>query len=487
MPAQLTTKAQVNGYRFLLRRLEHALIRRDVRMLHDPMRSQLRSLMVGLVLAILVLAGFGVYGLIKPQGSVGKSQIIISKKAGAMYVVLDGRLHPVLNLASARLITGSNESPKSVGEKKLTGYARGPLLGIPGAPAALPGPADTKRSNWVVCDTTSAGQVTTTVQGVAPVLGEQIRSADGADGPGDEAVLVSSAGQVHLIGAGRRSRVDTESVPVRRALDLDHAEVRAVSPGVLNAFPETDPIAVPDISNRGAPSALGRDTPVGSVFKVTALSGEATFYVALAQGVQRIGEVAAEIIRQADRSGADTVPTLNPGALTGVETVSILPTDDFPAAPPRFADATADPVVCAAWSRSVDDHEASLRTLLGSVLPLRPRDKPVPLSGADGPGPGLDAAFVTPGRGHYIQATGSEPDSTRAESLFYVNDSGVRFGVPDAATADVIGLGRDPLPAPWSVISLLAVGPTLNQYDALVSHDGIAPDLAGAQFEPPGN
>ena len=244
---------------------------------------------------------------------------------------------------------------------------------------------------------------------------------------------------------------------------------------------------MPDISNRGAPSALGRDTPVGSVFKVTALSGEATFYVALAQGVQRIGEVAAEIIRQADRSGADTVPTLNPGALTGVETVSILPTDDFPVAPPRFADATADPVVCAAWSRSVDDHEASLRTLLGSVLPLRPRDKPVPLSGADGPGPGLDAAFVTPGRGHYIQATGSEPDSTRAESLFYVNDSGVRFGVPDAATADVIGLGRDPLPAPWSVISLLAVGPTLNQYDALVSHDGIAPNLAGAQFEPPGN
>ncbi|MBF6247361.1 type VII secretion protein EccB, partial [Nocardia elegans] len=40
MPAQLTTKAQVNGYRFLLRRLDHALVRRDVRMLHDPMRSQ---------------------------------------------------------------------------------------------------------------------------------------------------------------------------------------------------------------------------------------------------------------------------------------------------------------------------------------------------------------------------------------------------------------------------------------------------------------
>jgi type VII secretion protein EccB len=484
MPAQLTTKAQVNGYRFLLRRLEHALIRRDVRMLHDPMRSQLRSLMVGLVLAVLVLAGFGVYGLIKPQGTVGNSKIIISKKAGAMYVVVGDRLHPVLNLASARLITGSDESPKSVSEKKLTGYARGPLLGIPGAPAALPGPADTKRSDWTVCDASVDGQITTTVQAVPPVLGERIRPIGGSGG---EAVLVSSGGQTYLVGPGRRSRVDTESVPVRRALGLDDADVRAVSPGVLNALPETSPIVVPDIPNRGAPSALGSDTLIGSVFKVTELSGEAVFYVALAQGVQRIGAVAAEVIRQADRSGADIVPTLSPGALTGVDTVSVLPVDDFPSAAPHFADDAADPVVCAAWSRSTDDHEAELRTLLGSTLPLGSRDEPVPLSGADGAGPGVDAVFVTPGRGHYIQATGSEPDSTRAESLFYVSDSGVRFGVPDLTTADVIGLGDKPLPAPWSMVSLLAVGPSLSQFDALVSHDGIAPDLAGAQIQPPGN
>ena len=55
------------------------------------MRSQSRSLLVGVVIALLVLAGFGVYGLIKPQGTVGDSKIIVSKKAGAMYVVVDGR------------------------------------------------------------------------------------------------------------------------------------------------------------------------------------------------------------------------------------------------------------------------------------------------------------------------------------------------------------------------------------------------------------
>ena len=58
MARQLTTRAQVNGYRFLLRRLDHALIRRDVRMLHDPMRSQGRALAVGAVLGVLVLAAF---------------------------------------------------------------------------------------------------------------------------------------------------------------------------------------------------------------------------------------------------------------------------------------------------------------------------------------------------------------------------------------------------------------------------------------------
>ena len=43
MVRQLTTRAQVSGYRFLLQRAEHALVRRDARMLHDPMRAQRRS------------------------------------------------------------------------------------------------------------------------------------------------------------------------------------------------------------------------------------------------------------------------------------------------------------------------------------------------------------------------------------------------------------------------------------------------------------
>ena len=473
LPAQLTTKAQVNGYRFLLRRLEHALIRRDVRMLHDPMRSQFRSLVVGLVLALLVLAGFGVYGLIKPQGTVGNSKIIVSKTAGAMYVVVDGRLHPVLNLASARLISGSDESPKSIAEKKLTGYPRGPLLGIPGAPPALPGPQSADTSQWTVCDTVSGDAAVTTVIAGEPELetgsGRRLRAMPPWSPPVTTPISSTKAS----------GPVDTGSVPVQRALGIDGAPVRTVSPGLLNSVPEVEPIVVPSISGAGKPSALGDDISVGTVIKVTGLSGATTYYVALARGVQQVGEVAAEVIRQADTAGGGSVPTMGPGALTGVDTIDELPVSDFPSVTPVLTDVDADPVLCSAWMRSKDDHQAVQSVLLGSTLPLGSKEAPVVLAGADGPGAGLDAVFVQPGRGHYSASPVRKPDSTRAESLFYVSDSGVRFGVPDQITGSALGLGDSPVPAPWSIVSLLAAGPTLSQSNALVSHDGMRPTWPG--------
>ena len=66
-----TTRWQVNGYRFLVRRMEHALVRRDVRMLHDPMRSQSRALAVGVVIASLGLAGCAALALFRPQDKIG--------------------------------------------------------------------------------------------------------------------------------------------------------------------------------------------------------------------------------------------------------------------------------------------------------------------------------------------------------------------------------------------------------------------------------
>ncbi|WP_255799329.1 type VII secretion protein EccB [Mycobacteroides abscessus] len=118
MPAQITTRAQVNGYRFLLRRLEHALIRGDSRMIHDPMRGQMRSLAVGLVIGILITGACGILAFFKPSPAIGNAQILLTKKGGALYVRIGERVHPVLNLSSARLIAGKPEQPAAVDDKK---------------------------------------------------------------------------------------------------------------------------------------------------------------------------------------------------------------------------------------------------------------------------------------------------------------------------------------------------------------------------------
>src|SRR5437879_11106689 len=133
------------------------MVRRDVRMLHDPMRSQSRSLIIGAILALLGVAGCAILAFIHPQGAVGSAKIIVGKSSGALFVMVKDQsgaqtLHPVLNLASARLISSSPDSPTSVADAKLSSYAPGPLLGIPGAPQALPGSSQGTSSDWSYCE-----------------------------------------------------------------------------------------------------------------------------------------------------------------------------------------------------------------------------------------------------------------------------------------------------------------------------------------------
>lgn len=493
MARQLTTKAQVNGYRFLLSRLEHALVRRDARMLHDPMRSQLRALALGTVMAVLLLAGFGVWGLIRPQGSVGDASILLSKNSGGLYVLVDGTLHPALNLASARLISGSDRSPKSVADSKLAGYPRGPLLGIPGAPAALPGSAHPGLSTWSVCDehggaSGAAGRLS--VLADPPVTGDRIARATGTD-----AVLVSAGDATFLVYQVRRgeqvtpvrAEVDTGDIAVMRAFGLEGAVPRPVNVGLLNTLPEVDPLRMPRIDGGGNSAAVSvPGVRVGSVVKTFGVTGRLTYYAVLADAVQPIGEATAEMLRLADPTSSAEVMVLTPASISSVARTAVLPVTEFPQRPPHLVSGSVAPVLCTVWSRTSGDPHARTELLLGRVLPLPDGARTVALAGGDGPGPRVDAVYVRPGSGEYVRVTGDEPDSARAESRFYLSDSGIRFGVPDPATGQILGLGESPAPVPWSAATLLAAGPTLSRHAALVAHDTIAANAAGVSIPDPG-
>ena len=114
MPLRPTTRAQVDGHRFLTRRARHAVVARDVRMLHDPLKRQATALTVGVVGASLVVAGAVVLSLLDPAPDVDRTTIMVGRDSGQMYVRGDEAVHPVYNLASARLILGEPAEPATV-------------------------------------------------------------------------------------------------------------------------------------------------------------------------------------------------------------------------------------------------------------------------------------------------------------------------------------------------------------------------------------
>ncbi|MER7453420.1 type VII secretion protein EccB [Nocardia beijingensis] len=491
MSAQLTTRAQVNGYLFLLRRLDHALVRRDVRMLHDPMRSQSRSLLTGAVLGLLGVAGCAILAFLHPQGAIGDANIIMGKDSGALYVVIPDAqnhhtLHPVLNLASARLITGNNAFPTSVKDAKLGSVPRGPLLGIPGAPAALPGSAQRTRSDWTLCDEVAlsatgsaagATSATMTVLAGRPALDGHIRATTHA-----EAMLVQRGDRTYLVYDGKRAEVDQHNMVMSRVLRLGAQRPRPATTGLLDAAAEAPALTPPQIADAGQPGPGRLSTvPVGGVIAVAGVTGSdrPDLYVVLSNGVQPVSAFAAQVIRNADSHGMNEIKTVPPDVLDNMPIVHSLPIDQFPIDTPKILSAEEAPIVCVSWSKGLgtvqgasgNPSDRSTVTLLaGSKLPLPDSVKPVTMAGR-GAGDHVDAAYIPPSTGEFVQVTGMGGDSIRRESLFYVADNGIRYGIADLATATMLGLEKTPRLAPWAIIGQLVPGPVLSKQDALVSYD----------------
>lgn len=481
MPSKPTTRWQVSGYRFLVRRMEHALVRRDVRMLHDPMRSQSRAFAVGLVLGIIVLAGCGVLALLKPQGSIGDNKILMGKDTGEVYAVIDGVVHPALNLASARLAVGDPADPESVEESKLSEKPRGALIGIPGAPSNLKFDKSGNGRPWTICDAlTNDGSrdLTTTVIADDPALGPKA----GALGS-DKALLVQGRDAAYLVYDTHRARVDMNDPTVTEALGVRGMTPRPISAGLLNAIPEVLPIVPPHITDPGGtPSYALNDHRIGDVVHVDTKNQS---YVVLRDGLQPISPLTADIIRNSNPTASEN-PEISQFDSTQAPVSNKLPVQQYPTDKPTIVDAKDQPIACMSWKpiagaddKSDGGKRAELSVLAGRSLPIPDDAKTTPLAQADGSGSEVDAFYSTPGSGFFVQTTGIAPDSQRRDSMFFVADTGVRYGIKDADAQKALGMDEKnakPEPAPYQIVGLLAAGPTLGREAAMVAHDGVAPD-----------
>jgi type VII secretion protein EccB len=255
---------------------------------------------------------------------------------------------------------------------------------------------------------------------------------------------------------------------------------RPISEGLLNAIPEVLPITPPKIVDPGGAPAK----PIGTHRNgdVVQLSTDGQYYVVLHDGLQQISALTADIIRNSNPTAEGG--KIEPYDRTNADIVNELPVADYPATAPTVVDVKDRPVDCLSWKplasaagKSDGTKRASLTLITGRALPIPDNAIPVRMVQADYKG--VAQFYTTPGRGMLVQTTGIEPDSQRKDSVFYIADTGVRYGIKDAAAAKALGMDSDkaaPEPAPWPIAGLLPSGPTLGRQEAMVAHDGVAPD-----------
>jgi type VII secretion protein EccB len=459
MTRQPATRQQISAQRFLTRRLAHALVRRDVAMHDDPLRAQSLSLVVGCLLAAIAIAACAVLALVRPRGVPASAPIVMAGESGALYVRIDDVLHPVPNLASARLIARSAASPVPASEAAIARARRGPMMGIPGAPATIGAPV--RGSVWTVCD----GDRTVVA------VGDQRLDRFDASRP----VLVTprgeSAATTYLLYDGHRAEVDLRSTAVVRALRLDGVAPVGVSRTLLDVVPEAPALAVPRIAGVGevGPAALG-GLPIGTVVRVHRAE-LSEHYVVLRDGIQSVGEVAADLIRFAYDRYAKPVAAVAPAAIAALPIVTGLAVTTFPQHASTPVGRADDRAVCTQWRLGGSSSSNTVvlsggsrsEDLLGAGV----------LAQADGDGPNVDAVVISGGASAYVRSARISGDDGTTGARFMVSDAGVLFGVHDDDAAKFLGLGPSPDAAPWPVLAHLPRGPELSTDAASVARDGI--------------
>ncbi|WP_349270112.1 ESX-3 secretion system ATPase EccB3 [Mycolicibacterium parafortuitum] len=483
-PQQITyrrgfvTRHQVTGWRFVMRRIASGVALHDTRMLVDPLRTQCRSVMVGALILVTGVIGCFLFSLIRPAGDAGTDSVLADRDTAALYVRLGEQLHPVLNLTSARLITGRPDNPSMVKSSALDEFPRGNMLGIPGAPERMV--ANTTRdAYWTVCDAATGSVTGVTVIAGAPADGGERATVL----PAGEAILAENDGRTWLLWNGKRSAVDLADRAVTGGVGIgvDAAAPQPIAAGLFNAIPEAPPLVVPAVPNAGLLSDLGlpEPYPVGSVVVAYDADNTLRHYVVLTEGLQPVSPVVAAILRNSNSWGLASPPRLEADLIARTPQARAIDVDAYPAERVTLVDTAAEPVICAAWAKPEGAQESSLELRSGAALPVPDGQGAVALVSAGAPGGPADQVMLPPGTGYFVDSAGS---------LFWVSDTGVRYGIDTNTetgmnTIEALGLTAAPLPVPWSVLSLFAEGPTLSRTDALLAHDTLAPNASAARVE----
>ncbi|MFI5568094.1 type VII secretion protein EccB [Streptomyces sp. NPDC051740] len=472
---------QVQAHLFIMGRLASAMLRAEPDSPESPLGRTNRGAAIGVIIAVLVCAGAFVFGLIRPGGNDSwrsGENLVVDKDTGARYLYLDGRLRPVRNYASARLVTGGEVGVTTVGTSSLAGTPHGTPIGIPDGPEALPGTGDLDRTPWLVCSDVlprTTGVVTTTTT-----------LALGTDAPQDvpggrrlgenEGLLVTGPDDTtYLLWQGSRLRLDGRA-KAAEALGYGDVTPRPVSAAFLDAFPLGPDLAPADVPGRGekGPELGGRSTRIGQLFKVDVPGSATRYHLLTREGLVPLTDTGATLLlgdprtrEKAYGGEAAAVVTLGADTLAGhlAPDARSSGTERLPAKPPQAVTVATGSVSCA----EVDSADSGVRVgtsvLPGSALP------PAVQAPAPEVEPGclkVDSIAVRAGKGALVRAL-SASGSALGDTTYLVTDEGVKYRLLSQEAVKALGYeGVEARTMPSPMLAMLPSGPDLTPEAAAV-------------------
>lgn len=434
-----TTSLQVSGYRFLLRRLELALVIGDPRMAHDPLRAQRRSIGVGLLLSALIAGGAVMLSLLRPAPSIDDAALVADEQ-GSLHVRLEDGFHPVSNVASARLVLRQpvevKNSTAALIQEGNGGAPMGPAVGIGHVPGLNPAPL----REWLVCDTSEAAGKPDTLQVRA------VREAESY-----QRGVVRSGKAVWLIDGTKRSLAEGGA-----ARALGAAEI-PMAPELLNRFDEQADSLIP----RGLSGLKKPFHRAGTV----AHAGDRAFLVGRG-GVSEVTGPRREYVEALAPGGSFDAEL---GAVMAQPTIDLLPN-----VPDREASWAHPEQTCLGEKGLAepagDGDGAGDGKHAGAADGAGDRAGDGLAAGAggdgkdEGAGDGANEAAAQDPRAAYAGPAGTSVLLTE-RGFFLVDATGTRFTVGKAEDLTALGF-TEHTQVPWRVISGLPEGGVLSEANA---------------------
>ena len=459
---------QLQAYQFLVQRATSALVTRETDPEQPPFRRPVTAAFASVALAILALACVGVYGLIVPGGNNAwrkDNTVIVEKETGTRYVYLNGRLHPVTNYASALLLIGENSSTERVSRNSLLDVPRGPRLGIPDAPDALPSADRLLTESWSLCSTPASDLAGSRID--ESVLLAGIPPAGGA-ALDDSALLVElvPTGERFMIWHGYRHKIHDYGA-VGTGLALTAEPWARVGQAWLDMLPDGAPIGPIAVPEAGAESTAipGRpDIRTGTLLVVESASGGgAQYYLAERTALRPITELQYDIQRAHEPV---LVAGREPSAIPLAPALAARSVRLDPAAAVADAAPAARPAIAA-----VRDREATVCATFDpattaprlTVNPNLPPADPMSITArrtARGT-PLADRVAIPPGWAALVEAMPSA--DAPAGTLTVITDMGRRYPVAGPEVLKMLGYGSaQPIRLPGNLVARLPEGPGLD-------------------------